>query len=128
MKRDPDLEREILLAIEEYDGTSRPGYADLSNLEAATLQVNYQTRLLWEAGLIHAIDAETMTNRFATLPIRLTMPGHEYLDTIRDEAVWRKTKEGAQAVGSFSLQTLGALARGFVKQKISQHTGLDVDL
>lgn len=41
------------------------------------------------------------------LPIRLTMAGHEYLDTIRDEEVWRRTKEGDRAVGSFSLATLG---------------------
>jgi hypothetical protein len=34
MKRDSDLERQILLAIEAYDGEARPGYADLSSLEA----------------------------------------------------------------------------------------------
>lgn len=42
MKRDPDLERQILLAIEAYDGESRPGYADLSSLKAPELQVKYQ--------------------------------------------------------------------------------------
>lgn len=128
MKRDPDLERDILLAIEAYDGESRPGYADLSGLDASDLQVKYQVVLLYEAGLIQAIDAATSEDRFAMMPIRLTMAGHEYLDTIRDEEVWRRTKEGARAVGSFSLEALGSLARGLVREKIRQHTGVEVDL
>ena len=128
MKRDPDLERDILLAIEAYDGESRPGHADLSGLEAPDLQVKYQVVLLHEAGLIQAIDAATLKDRFAMMPIRLTMAGHEYLDTIRDEEVWRRTKEGARAVGSFSLDALGALARGLVREKIRKHTGVEVDL
>lgn len=128
MKRDPDIERNILLAIEAYDGESRPGYADLSGLEAPDLQVKYQVVLLHEAGLIQAIDAATLDDRFAMMPIRLTVAGHEYLDTIRDEEVWRRTKEGARAVGSFSLDALGALARGLVREKIRRHTGIEVDL
>ncbi len=128
MKRDPDLERDILLAIEAYDGESRPGYADLSCLKAPELQVKYQVVLLHEAGLIQAIDAATLQDRFAMMPIRLTMAGHEYLDTIRDEEVWRRTKEGARAVGSFSLDALGTLARGLVREKIRKHTGIEVDL
>lgn len=128
MKRDPDLERDILLAIEAYDGEAAPGYADLSGLEAPELQVNYQVVLLHEAGLIQAIDAATLDDRFAMMPIRLTMAGHEYLDTIRDEEVWRRTKEGARVVGTFSLDALGALARGLVREKIRRHTGIEVDL
>lgn len=128
MKRDPDLERQILLAIEAYDGESEPGYADLSGPDGPELQVKYQVILLHEAGLVWAVDAKTLDDRFAMLPIRLTMAGHEYLDTIRDEEVWRRTKEGARAVGSFSLQALGALARGLVREKIRRHTGIEVDL
>ena len=127
MKRDPDLERQILLAIEAYDGESRPGYADLSGLGATRLQINYQTRLLHEAGLVWAIDCETFDDRFAMTPVRLTMSGHEYLDSVRDEEVWRRTKQGAQAVGYFSLEALSALARGFMREKIRHHTGVEVD-
>lgn len=34
MKRDPDLERQILLAIEAYDGISEPGHAEVRHLAA----------------------------------------------------------------------------------------------
>jgi len=83
MKRDPDLERDILLAIEAYDGESRPGYADLSSLEAPDLQVKYQVVLLHEAGLIQATDAATLQNRFAMMPIRLTMS---------DTSIWTRSE------------------------------------
>lgn len=49
-------------------------------------------------------------------------------DTIRDEDVWRRTKERARAVGSFSLGALGALAKSLVREKIRKHTGVKVDL
>ena len=55
-------------------------------------------------------------------------PGrHEYLDTVRNSEVWRRTEEGARAVGSFSLATLGALPRGLVREKIRKHTGVEAD-
>ena len=57
--------------------TESPGRADLSELEAPRLQVNYQVRLLAEAGLVAATEAETFGDRFAMLPIRLTMAGHD---------------------------------------------------
>ena len=72
--------------------------------------------LLDEAGLIKA-DEVPDTDGLATwwIPQRLTMAGHEYLDAIRDDEVWRRTKDGARAVGSFSLEVLGTLARGLVR-------------
>ena len=61
-------------------------------------------------------------------PIRLTMAEHEYLDTIRDEENWRRTKEGARVFGSFTLDALAALAKGLVREKIRKHIGIEVDL
>ena len=125
MRRNPEIERQILLGIEaeESDAT-----LDLSAIDAPEDALHYHLRLLDEAGLILAADAATLENRFAMIPIRLTMAGHEYLDTIRDDEVWQRTQEGANAVGSFSLAVLGALAKGFIREKIRKHTGMEVDL
>lgn len=128
MKRDPDLERQILLAIEAYDGISEPGHVEVRHLAATSHEADYHVLLLTEAGLISAMDVRTDGDPYEMWPTRLTMAGHEYLDTIRDEEVWRRTKEGARAVGSFSLDALGALAKGLVREKIRKHTGIEVDL
>jgi hypothetical protein len=84
--------------------------------------------LLSEADLVRAVDVSAYSEKFAMLPIRLTMADHEYLDAIRDDEVWHRTKEGAHAFGSFGSEALGALAQGFVREKIRQHTGIEVDL
>lgn len=128
MKRDPDLERDILLAVEAYDEVSGPRCTEIRHLASTPLEADYRALLLWEAGLIDAVDARTTEEPFEMWPIRLTMVGHEYLDSIRDEEVWRHTKKGAQAVGSFSLDALGALAKNLLREKLPKHTGAEVDL
>lgn len=97
-------------------------------MPASRIQIDYQTRLLSEAGLIWSIDCATKDEPFAMMPVRLTMAGHEYLDSIRDDKVWRRTKTAAQTIGSFSLEALSALARGFMREKIRKHTGIEVDI
>jgi hypothetical protein len=123
-KRDPDLEREIL-AIEADDGTE--GHVHLSAIEAPARQINYQVLLLSEADLVRAVDVSAYSEKFAMLPIRLTMADHEYLDAIRDDEVWHRTKEGARH-RQLQLGDTWALSRRLVREKIRQHTGVEVDL
>ncbi|MEP3636288.1 MAG: DUF2513 domain-containing protein [Paracoccaceae bacterium] len=125
MKRNPDLERAILIAMEANDGTRTP---DLSQVDADETEIHYHITLLNEAGLIVAVDVKSLDNQFAMIPIRLTIRGHEYLEDIRDVEIWRRTKAGANAVSNFSLATLKALAKGFTKEKIRQHTGVEIDM
>lgn len=51
---------------------------------------------------------------------RLTWQGHEFVDEVRDPEIWRKTKEGAEKVGSWSIKLLGELAAGFVRAKAAE--------
>lgn len=48
---------------------------------------------------------------------RISWAGHEFLDSVRDPEIWRKTKDGATKVGSWSLKLLGEMATGFVRAK-----------
>lgn len=128
MKRNPDLEREILLLV-EADNHDHPGFIDLSVIDGfSDHEKGYHVLLLYEAGLIDAIDASSKSARFGWHPERLTMVGHEYLEAIRDPEIWRKTKEGAGQAGSFSLEVLSALAKGLVKQQIKKLTGVEINL
>jgi hypothetical protein len=57
----------------------------------------------------------------------LTWLGHDYLDAVRDEGIWHKTKKAvSETGGSATLEIVKALALGFVKKKIAQHTGIEI--
>ncbi|MGE3871358.1 MAG: DUF2513 domain-containing protein [Parvibaculaceae bacterium] len=121
-----DIVREILLAIEgsNHDPT------DMVELDLPNRQrqlVSYHVHILEEAGLLEAVDFSD-DDGHDYRPKRLTWQGHEYLEVIRDPAIWAKTKEQVSAAGGFSLDLMKALAKGFIKQKIEDHTGVKLDI
>ncbi len=90
MKRDMELVREILLQTEASPYTK--GLADLNIDNYSEDEVSYHVKIMEQAGLVTAIDLSTgMT--FCWRPTALTWQGHEFLDAIRNDTVWNKTKE-----------------------------------
>lgn len=115
MQRDMEKVRGVLLAIEEMDG---PFFLDLKppalgGTDDARETVEY-LRLLQSAGFLECSQKNTY---------RMTWAGHEFLDSVRDPEIWRKTKEGANKVGSWSIKLLGELALGYAKVR-AQELGL----
>ncbi|MFU2088987.1 DUF2513 domain-containing protein [Avibacterium avium] len=90
MKRNWDLIRKILLKLEEKaDSTSWLESDGIKGYDSQTIAYHY--KLLKNAGIIEAIDISTMgEENFAA--ISLTWQGHEFLDKIRNDAVWNKIK------------------------------------
>jgi hypothetical protein len=132
MKRDKDLVRAILLKLEEQIGLhgvtynfnfltqklSVPGYTD-------DMEVYTHLKMLVE-------DSPYVEGRIALsgeiIVKAITWSGRDFLDSIRDPTIWEETKKGAEKVGGFSLELLGALAKGLIKKKIEEHTGVQLDL
>jgi predicted transcriptional regulator len=91
MKRDWEVIREILLQLEK-----KP--ADKDSLEVADFPedkrdaVTYHVELLKEAGLIHAEVGQTAESTYF-FANRLTWKGHEFLDAIRNDTIWNRTKQ-----------------------------------
>jgi hypothetical protein len=117
-----DLVREILMAIEMEGAPSLASVPDLPGHSDAT--VTHHVALLLEAGLVTAIDASSMDGR-DFIEIGLTWHGHEFLESVRDPEVWRKTKAGAAKVGSFSIGLLADLAKAAITAK-AQSLGLPI--
>lgn len=92
MKRDMDLCRKILFAIEEQ-------YVDtvLYGLEVegySMQQVAYHCKILHDAGLISNYKGYFASNRLYDFAVgSLTWDGHEFLDKIRQDTIWKKTKD-----------------------------------
>lgn len=109
MKRDMDLIRQILITAEDFDSAIIPTFA--VNADAVTVQ--FHARLLVDAGYM----TQEKSLAGGKMGWRLTWAGHEFLDEVRDPEIWRKTKEGADKVGSWSIKLIGEIASGFVRAK-----------
>ena len=126
MKRDMDLVRDILLAVEASTGDPR-GRVELSIDGRERLEVAYHVQLLADAGLLDAIERNTMgPSGYDWWPTRLTWYGHEFLDIVRDPEIWAKTRDGAIAAGGFTFDLLKDLAKGFLRKQIERHTGVEL--
>lgn len=101
MKRDWDLIRKILIGLEEHEEWLEPyvdeevwALGDGPELERYCHHVN----LLIEAGLIVGVRDQLYSSNDGYIeewthrPVRLTWSGHEFLDSIRDDGLWRKIK------------------------------------
>ncbi|MQT37414.1 hypothetical protein CJF40_19525 [Pseudomonas lundensis] len=124
MKLDKDLVREILLAIEASDQTP-DSWIDLAIDSHSEDEVSYHVMLLHEAGLIVAQDLCSMSD-FDWRPKRLTIRGHEFLDTVRDGEVWRRTKVGAEKAGVASIGFLLELGKAYGKQVLKERLGIQL--
>lgn len=108
MKRDMDLIRKILLAIEAHSEPYRwdvpltiQGYEEKD--------ICYQVKLLLEAGLIEARIITASGGKFSCAVNILTWEGHEFMDASRDDSRWEKVKQlVAEKTGSLSFEVLKA--------------------
>ena len=91
MKRDLDLIRKILLALEsqEHGFFQEPLVIDGHSEE----QIGYHVHLLGEAGLLKVGDHTHLQSLSPeAFPVSITWAGHEFIDAAKDESVWAKAK------------------------------------
>jgi hypothetical protein len=90
VKRDDDLIREILIAIEDDPGPPTLGVLEIEGYTSE--QVSYQLKILAQAGLVEARDVSTF-GVFLWKVSSFTWNGHEFLDAARNATVWSKVKQ-----------------------------------
>lgn len=131
MKRDMDLIRELLLKLEALP-IRQGGVVHIAlyendpeddlRIDGFTFdQIEYHLNLIDQAGLIVGAGNRPMTG---ILFKSLSWEGHDFLDSIRDPEVWRKTRNGVKEVGGFTFELVKDLAKGFVKKQIEDRTGI----
>lgn len=92
MKKDMELIRKILFAIEDEYVDSVIYNLSIDGYEPEA--ISYHCALLYDAGFISDYDSKNAEGRLWMFGVgRLTWEGHEFLDKIRNETVWNKTKE-----------------------------------
>lgn len=115
MRRDSDLIRAILLVIEKDDRCEVLRLPDIDG--HAEEAVHFHVRLLIERGFLKTYLPDR-TARQPWLCIRLTWEGYDFLDAIRDPVVWRSVKRSAGKIGSWSIETLAAIAKAIILAKV----------
>ena len=92
MKRDMELCRKILFAIEEqYVDTA---IFNLKIEDYSIEQIAYHCKLLYEADLISDYKAQYADDHIYLFAVgSLTWEGHDFLDKIREDTIWNRTKD-----------------------------------
>ncbi len=93
MKRNWDTIRELLAKVE--DCTLPTDIVQLEHFsEERAAEISYHMALLIEAGLVLGQVINTLGPEVQDFIVeRLTWDGHEFLDSIRSDTVWQKTKK-----------------------------------
>ncbi|MGY6636579.1 MAG: DUF2513 domain-containing protein [Erythrobacter sp.] len=129
MRRNLDLIRQILLHI-EAEGKARVWREAIQWPFDDLDEVSESLELLLEHGLLTSVqpvpDLEDHPVNYHR-GLALTWTGHDFLDSVRDEKLWIEAKKGIDAAGGFTFDLLKALAKGLLKTKIQNHTGIELD-
>lgn len=119
MKRDLGLIRLILLEAEDAEMTVslkkefEQEYG--SEFERA---YSWHKTLLIESGLVKGNSRPASNGRWLAEITLITWAGYEYLDSVRDDEVWRVTKSAVNRFGSASLEVVKQVAAETIKKMI----------
>ncbi len=123
MKRDMNLIRRILLDLQSNDDKNvYPMEAILRVVTQKDDCIVSDARLMIGAGL-HAPFTDHNTEHRGKYS--LFSAGYEFLDSVRDEELWRKTKRAAVSIKSFGIETLQDIAKRFIAIQIKRLSGVE---
>lgn len=109
MKRNLDLIRHILLTTEDSNASELKVNDYVTN-QYSIKEISYHITLLIEADYIIALRADNLGSLYPEYIVqRLTYKGHDFLDTIRNDNVFNKTKTVVKS-------TVGTTALTLVKE------------
>ncbi len=117
MKRNDDIIRQLLFEFEE-----QPNWQLFSQLLPAAPQEDQ----IKHSHLLLLVDEGWVTLVHKGGTYRLTAAGHDYLDVVRSDAVWEKTKVGVAQVGGMTLGMIKDLAIAYAKQAAAEKLGIEL--
>lgn len=120
MKRDLELIRKIILAIEDLPGACLNQELKLNGFDRH--QIGYHCYLIIDSGLAKGEDVTYLEDTSPVWHIHhLTAAGHDFADSIRSDTTWIKTKTIIKDKGgSFTLEIL----KGVLSQVIKGSLGI----
>lgn len=125
MKLNHDCVREFLLYIEDnVEMDQKPvDVRDVYLKRYSENEIRYAAKKLSEAGYIKAL-MQPYDDEIEIYIKEITWEGHKFLDTIRDNEVWRKTKGFLAKFASVSLSFTADVASQVIATMLSQYMQL----
>ncbi len=121
MKLNHDCIRKLLLYLEEnleYNG--KIVINSITDLKYSQDELIYSAEKLQEAGYIDLIETDPCGDDLPlAIVTNITYSGHTFLDNIRDNVVWSKTKSITSKIASVSLNLLSDIASKVILQMIT---------
>ena len=118
MKRDMDLIREILIKIEEHEDGRAPNVIVVDGYTED--QIYHHIYLMGQANLLEVSDYTTIDSKSpVAMPYSMTWKGHDFLDAIRSDKIWEKTKRKIkEAGGSMPYKIVKTIAIAIIKKQV----------
>ena len=122
--RDMDLIRDILLVTEnKCEANSFYTFEDGLFAGFTEEEIYMHSKLLFEKGFLRKTP---QTLSYSVCVSGLTWEGYDFLDSVRDPEIWRKTKETANKAGGFTIDILGGIAKGLIKTQVEKYIGVEL--
>lgn len=123
MKRNMDLVRQILLALEAHEDPAGMANVEIDGQQQA--EVNCHLTIMVEAGLIYGQEySHEAVDDTIWMYVRMTWRGHDVLDAARDDARWAKVKAQLEATGgAWTLAILEQLLAGGLRADLGLAEG-----
>lgn len=124
MKRDMELIRKILFKIEETVDNSAEYNLKIDGYSMD--QVAYHCALLFEGGYVHDYKGQNSGGAIYTFGVaRLTWDGHDFLDKIREDTIWNKTKDTIASKGlPLAFDIVKAVSSGIISGLVKTAIGI----
>lgn len=116
-----DCMRAVLLQIENLSIEHDTNTIELNTKlpDFTKNDVVYSCIMLKDAGYIEANVTYAARGVPTVIVRRMTFQGHEFLDTIRDNDIWAKTKTVAQKAGATAVSAFAEIAKALIKDAVT---------
>ncbi len=92
MKRDMDLVREILLALEGIPAATSPSTPEIDGF--SNEQVGSHVHLMIEGGLLDGSEVTSLQSKFPEyISLSITWDGYDFLELSKNSSVWKDVKD-----------------------------------
>ncbi|WP_148218141.1 DUF2513 domain-containing protein [Opitutus terrae] len=119
MKRDMDLVRKLLFFFEEKESPRHVAIPPIEGYDDRTIKTHLV--LLHDAGLLRCEPVRSRSSErvIYVLPFELTWAGHDFVQTMRSDTLWKKAKTHVLKPGaSWSFEILKEWAKQEIKEKL----------